>query len=412
MFDFLKRKRKIPLKFSTFYGSYNGTLGDDSTSFAGIDLIANSLANLSFDFYNFNDRSKNDHYLKNILNDPNPDDTKFQFFYNSVLDYYNLGNIFWYKYCIDGKIVSLFRLNPNEVTVQRDSISNEKIFYYKGTIYNSDTIIHLPSRFGNNNGLVGNSIFSVAQKTFKNAAILDEFTQNSFNNNVGKKLIIDLTSSDMDNDQIKLYKEKFIQDYSGVKNSGVPLLKRKGVDFQVIDSSNPDNRAQELFSNRQFQEHEIAKILRIPIELLNGNLAGKDIEGIYTLFLDNAIRPLATSIEQLINKYLLDSLERQNIYFEYKYNGMLKTSLQTRIETYVKEITNGILSIDEVRQRENLSQVEAGDTIFVPANSMPLRKDIVNSYMAGAKLKENLLDKSNSEEYHNETPKGIGDDKL
>jgi HK97 family phage portal protein len=301
VFDFLKRRKKGPIKYATFLSGYDSLTGSDSTSFAAIDLICGSLASLGFDFYNYFNREKTEHSLKELLKDPNREDTRFLFFYNSAKDYFHSGNVYWYKYDIDGEIVSLFRINPNDVRAQRDSVTNEKLFYYNGGVYTGEKILHIPSRFGYN-GLVGDSIFSVCADIFKGASNLDLYVKNSFNNAVGKRLVIDVSqgNTDMTNEQIDELKAKFIRDYGTVNNAGVPLVKRKGTDYQSVDGGMYDNRAQQLAENRKFQEREIAKLLRVPVELLNGD--GKDIESLYILFLDNAVRPLVASFEQAINE--------------------------------------------------------------------------------------------------------------
>jgi HK97 family phage portal protein len=414
MFDFLKRKRN-PIKFVTYNFPYESLIGQDSTSFAAIDLICSSFANLSFDFYDYFSREKRGHNLKDLFLDPNQDTTKFDFFYHSAKHIFTNGNCYWYKYDIDGKVVSLFIINPSDVRVERDPVSNEKIFYYNGNVYNKEKIVHIPSRFGFN-GLIGQSIFTICREIFNNALNLDLYVKNAFSNSVGKRLVIDISGAgpDMTDEQLALYKEKFIRDYGGVLNSGVPLIKRRGVDYTAIESGANTNQAQQLEENRRFNEREIAKLLRVPLELLSNNSnSNKDMETVYHLFLDHAVRPLATMFEQAINKYLLSPLEKQNIYFEYSYNSLLKTSLQSRINAYVTQINNGIRTINEIRKLENLPSVEAGDNTFVAANLMPLRDDIVAAYMAGAKLKEFELQKqeSNSKDFHEENPP-VGDDKL
>jgi HK97 family phage portal protein len=409
VFDFLKRK-KSPIKYATFVSGYDSQTGSDSTSFAAIDLICGSLASLGFDFYNHANREKTEHNLKELLNDPNGEDTRFLFFYNSAKDYFHSGNVYWYKYDIDGEIVSLFRINPDDVRVQRDGFTNEKLFYYNGAVYTSEKILHIPSRFGYN-GLVGDSIFSVCNDIFKNASNLDLYVKNSFNNSVGKRLIIDITNADMTNEQIDALREKFIRDYGTVTNAGVPLVKRKGIGYEAIDSGAHDNRAQQLTENRKFQESEVAKILRVPVELLNGT--GKDIESLYIMFLDNAVRPLASSFEQAVNKFLLNPLERRMVYFEFSYNSLARTDLRTRIEMYGKQFGSGMLSLNEIRQKENMPVIDerAGDTKFIPSNLMPVRDEQIDALLAGAQVKLGGL-KSNSEEFHQENPAGLGDDKV
>jgi HK97 family phage portal protein len=413
MFNFLKRKNKIPIKYATFNYPYDGQLGNDSTSFAAVDLICAAFASLGFDFYNFYTREKTDHNLKQLLLDPNFETTKFDFFYHSAKHLFHYGNCYWYKYDdTDGEITSLFLINPSDVRVDRDSFSHEKLFYYNGTTYTKEKILHIPSRFGFN-GLIGQSIFTVCREVFQNAVNLDAYVKNSFNHSVGKRLVIDLSNlPDITDQQIENYKNKFGREYSGVQNSGMPLIKRKGLNYEVVESGVNSNQAQQLEENRRFNERELAKLFRVPIELLNGDKGSMNLETVYSLFLDNAVRPLASQFENAINKFLLSPIEKQSVYFEFSYNNLLKTNLQTRIDSYVKQLTNGILSVNEIRKKENLPLSDAGNDLFIPSNLMPLREEIINAYMAGAKIKEFELEKqSNSNDFHEENPP-IGDDKL
>jgi hypothetical protein len=95
----------------------------------------------------------------------------------------------------------------------------------------------------------------------------------------------------------------------------------------------------------------------------------------------------------------------------------MKTSLQTRIDTYIRQLNNGILSVNEIRQKENLPKntENAADTLFIPSNLMPLKDRQIDSLLASAQLKlDELQEKkeSNSKEFHTENPKNLGDDKL
>jgi HK97 family phage portal protein len=402
MLNFLKRK-KPPIKYTLFNLPFNGEVGKDSTSFAALDMVCSSFSNLGFDFYSKFTREKTDHQLKELLNDPNIDETKFQFLYNSAKDYYNSGNVYWYKFNMDGEIKSLFRLNPNDILIKRETISNEKKFFYNGMIFNSDTIIHIPSRFGYN-GLVGQSIFNTAREVFSTSAVLDEYSKNTFANNVGKRLVIDIGDSQFTQDQLTEFKNEFVRNYGGTENAGKQLISRKNAQFSNVDPGGTDNRALQLEENRKFNEGEISKLFGIPLSMLHG-MEGKDIESVYCLFLENAIRPLASSFEQAINKFLLSPLERTSIYFEFNYNNLMKTNLVTRIDSYNKQFMNGILSVNEIREKENLSKNDqaAADTLFIPSNLMPLKDKQIDSLLASAQLKLNELQEkegSNSSEFH------------
>jgi HK97 family phage portal protein len=387
---FKRTNKRAEIIQKVFSNSSDFITGRDATSFSAIDLICSSFANLSGYFYNKRTKQAiKDHNLYELINEPNFDENKFQFFYNSAKDYFD-GNCYWYKYDDNGLITSLFRLNPNNVIVKRD-LTNQKIYSYNGIDYNYKKILHIPSRWGYD-GLKGKSIFSMCNQIFQNTSEIDSYVNNSFNNSIGNRLIIDISKEypNITEEQIQQLRNKFLQNYTGIKNAGKPLIKSGKIDYNKIETDFKDNRSNQLIENRNFQEQEIAKLFGIPLPLLKGTETN-NIESLYMIFIENAIRPLATAFEQSINKLI--PFERAGIYFEYSYNSLMKTSLQTRISTYVSQLNNGILSPNEVRRKENLPETneKAGDTLFIQANLQPLRDENIDAYMANSKLKQQLL---------------------
>jgi HK97 family phage portal protein len=405
--NLFKRKKTNQIDLSKLFTNSSNTItGKDSTSFAAIDLICSSFASLSGSFYSKDTRQAiKDIPLYELLQNPNIDETKFDFFYNSAKDYFN-GNCFLYKSIIDGEIVSLFRLNPSNVKVRRDPTTNQKIYSYNGQDYTSEQILHIPSRFSYN-GLIGKSIFDECRSIFSNTSEIDNYVNQTFNNSIGNRLVIDISKEfpNASQEQISSLKDLFLQNYAGVNNAGKPLIKSGNLEYSTIATDSKDNRSNQLLENRQFQEKEVAKLFGVPLALLSGNETN-NIESLYTIFIENAIRPLATSFEQAINK-LLYLTDRNYIYFEYSYNSLLKVSLQTRIDTYSKEIMNGILTPNEVRHKENLAPIDerAGDTLYIPANLLPVRDNVIDAFLASAQLKmEELSEKENQHSI-------VGDDK-
>lgn len=407
-FKLFKKKSSISSSALHKFFSFGGEriVSQNATAFASVDLICSAFAGLSGHVFNADTKEQvKGHPLSVLLKRPNLDEDHFSFFYNSAKDYYGDGNVYYYKYYDeDGELMSLFRLNPKSVTVTRDLETNQKLFTCSGQTYDSGTVLHIASRYGYD-GLTGMSIFSECEEIFSLAYELDAFTNVAFNNSIGKRLVIDITKEypDVTEEQVEELKRKFINDYAKVRNAGVPLIKHGKFEYSVIDSEARDNRSSQLIENRRFCEKEISKLFGVPLSFLNGDTSG-DLESQYTFFIEGAIRPLATTFEEAINR-LIPYEEREDVYFEYSYNSLMKTSLQTRIDTYLKQITGGILSVNEVRKKENLSEIEAGNTNFVPANLMPLRRDVIDNYMASAKLKgQELAEEKNDHQ-------AIGDDK-
>jgi HK97 family phage portal protein len=392
LFDIFKRKQnRLDQGLLQLFSSASDTYtGKDATSFAAVDLICSSFATLSGAFYSRESRQTiREHPLYDLLQEPNTDETKFAFFYQCAKDYIN-GNCYLYQYRLDHELIALIRLNPQAVYVRRDPVSNQKHYAYKGETYTGAEILHIPSRWGYD-GLKGMSLFDECRTILSASRELDQYSTQSFNNSIGNRLIIDISKEipNATKEQLFQYRDLFLQTYASLKNAGVPLVKSGKIEYSTIQTEFNDNRASQLVENRKFQEKEVAKLFGVPLALLTG-AETQNLESLYTIFIENAIRPLACSFEQAINK-LISPYERGKVYFEYNYNGLLKTSLQARVDAYIKQIGNGILSVDEVRKRENLSPVEAGDTHFVPANLMPLTDRVVDSYMASAALKAQQL---------------------
>ena len=365
-----------------------GGIGNDATSWAAVDMIASSMANLSGAFFDRDTRQAlKEHPLYDLLQNPNGDETRFQFMHSSVKDYFVNGNVYWYKYDNGaGDTTALFRLDPNKVTIRRDSW-NQKVFIHEGREYRGDKILHVPSRHGFD-GTKGRSIFSECGNVFRLSGELDEFVNNSFNNSVGNRLVIDINKNNKDatDEQLDQLKSQFLQNYTGIRNAGKPLIKSQGIEYSSIETKTPTNQASQLLENRQHQEREMAKLFGIPLALLNGAETG-NIESVYILYIESAIRPLATQFEQAIYK-LIPARERGRLYYEYSYNSLMKTSMNDRIANYARQMQIGILSIDEIRAKENLPPIEAGSTHWIPSNMMPVKREVVDSYMAGAKLKQ------------------------
>ena len=393
IFSFITKRRantraesrpRIARDYTTAPGAFYSAT--DSTAFACMDRIANEIAMLNFGVFSSRTKQKvPNHPLLTLLRDPNLEEGHQLFFYQSVMDYFS-GGVFWLKgRATGGQVVSLFRLSPAEAVRKRNPETNAREYLYRGKVYTDRDILFIPSRFNYSTLSGGTSIFQALRGTFNLSEELDRFTFNSFKNGMGgKRTVIDIGQAlpDATQDEVESIRNRFVMDYSGVENAGKPLVKKKGIEYEVMDTGSGDNRGAELSEQRRFQEHEMAKIFNVPDALLTGGAEGFDLETVFTLFCEFALKPIATQFQESINTLIADDAH----FFEFDYNGILKVSLSKRVDAYIKQINNGLLSPDEARRKENMGSIEAGDTFFMPANLMPLNKETVNAYMAKQKL--------------------------
>lgn len=372
--DFLKDFRS-----STIYHIEN-----DITAQTCIDKIASAFATLSIGLYDKKTHNKIENAsILEVIDEPNLDETHFQFFYSIIQDYF-AGNVYLFKYYKDGEVISLFRLNPNDVQVTREPEHNRKIFTYQGETYDSSKILHIPSRF-NYDGLKGHSIFDVYRKGFEVAEDLEKYTQTTFRNSAGKRLVVDINKvlPNATEEQKKLFRDKLVDSLSG-ENSGKPLIKTGGVEYDVINTGYDDERSQTLDRNRKFQQEVIAEIFNIPLEYLSGNVS--NLENVTTMFMSTALQPIARAFEEAFTR-LLPENQKEKYFFEFNYSSVLRTSLGQKVDAYSKELANAQLTINEIRRKENLAPIEAGDDLWIGSNLIPVTKENRDAILAGSKAK-------------------------
>ena len=382
------KKRKInknasvqPRIITDYYSAFSKVKGIDGTAFACIDRIASEFALLNYGIYKTSDKQKETkHPLYAVIKEPNLDDRHFNFFYQSAWDYYNDKGCFWLVRRYDGEVISLFRLNPAQVRIMRNETTRKREFIYNGAVFGQEEIVYIPSRFGYSTATGGTSIFDAVPSVFDTSKSLENYTQQSFNNGVlGKRLVVDISNlvNDPTEEQLKTLKDNMQAEYAGVENVSRPLFKKKGVSYEYIGDSS-DNRTAELSQNREIQKDAMATIFAVTKKILSGDSPS---EMDFAIFSEFAIRPMATQFEEAINSLL----DEDRFHFEFDYNGVMKVSLSQRIDSYIKQINNSILSPNEVRAKENLPPIEAGENHFMAANMMPLNDEIIEAYMAKQK---------------------------
>jgi hypothetical protein len=87
----------------------------------------------------------------------------------------------------------------------------------------------------------------------------------------------------------------------------------------------------------------------------------------------DSLLPWAVRIEQNLNMQLLSKQElRLGLYFNHVFEGLLRGSSKDRAEFYSKMFNIGAMSINEIREKENLNPVEGGDIHLMPLNMTSL----------------------------------------
>ena len=132
----------------------------------------------------------------------------------------------------------------------------------------------------------------------------------------------------------------------------------------------------QFLSSRQFSNEEVARIFNVPPHLLKdlSKSSFNNIEMQSQEFVTYTLMPYITRIEQEMNLKLFRTNELGKTFVEFNVNGLLRGDVKSRTEAYKTAITNGYMSINEVRQKENMNSIEGGDKHFMQMNMTTIDK--------------------------------------
>ena len=161
-------------------------------------------------------------------------------------------------------------------------------------------------------------------------------------------------------------------------NAGTKLLPF-GFKYQRITIT-PDEA--QFIETRKFQAEEICRIYSVPPSLvqLETQTTFNNVEQQNLQFARHTISPWAKRIEQEIDRKLIQSFERPDIYSKFSMDDLYRGDLAARTNYYQQMLQSGVVSINEVRRKENMNPVEGGDTHTVQINQIAL--DRLGEYSA------------------------------
>ncbi len=153
-------------------------------------------------------------------------------------------------------------------------------------------------------------------------------------------------------------------------NAGTKLLPF-GFKYQRITIT-PDEA--QFIETRKFQAEEICRIYSVPPSLvqLETQTTFNNVEQQNLQFARHTISPWAKRIEQEIDRKLIQSFERPDVYSKFSMDDLYRGDLAARTNYYQQMLSSGVVSINEVRRKENMNPVEGGDTHTVQINQIAL----------------------------------------
>lgn len=278
-----------------------------------------------------------------------------------------------------GDVLELWPMRPDRVHIFRQA--DGLLWYYYSddptadpdvrnvdNWYRKSEIVHL--RGLGFDGVMGYSVIRLARQSLELTANAEMFGSKFFENGARPGVILKHPGKLSESAYARL-KSSWEKRHQGAENAHRVAIIEEGMDVKEIGI--PPGDAQFL-ETRKFQRSEIAALFRIPPHMVGdleratfSNIEQQGIE-----FVTYTLNPWLVIWEQAIYRDLLTVEERKTYFARFNVAGLLRGDTAARYAAYASALANGWMSVNDVREMEDLNEVQNGDQYLRPLNMTPV----------------------------------------
>lgn len=270
-----------------------------------------------------------------------------------------------------GEITDLVPVNPDSVSVQinDDGFPIYKVRDHKGRerVMLWSEILHL--RGMSANGYTGMSPIEYERSSIGEALAAQDYGARFYQNDAQSTRWIEMPGNFKTAEDAKRFREAWQSAQTGGNRWKTPVLEA-GMKLHEVGIKHTDAQ---FLETRRYKDSDIARIFRVQphkVGILDratySNIEMQAIE-----FVTDTMLPWFVRWEQTLSMALLDVEERDELFFEFNVNGLLRGDAKARSDFYGSGIQDGWMTRNEVRERENLNPLDGLDTPLEPLNMAP-----------------------------------------
>jgi len=406
IFDFLRRKEaSVPL-MARLVSGVTGIFASEKTAsnyyngwvFACVRAIAEEVANIDLVLYKTdskgNDEIVRDHAVLDLLAQVNEYMTKYTLFERLQSNLELNGNEYWYLESGKGTTPkAIYPLMPSCVA----PIGGVKDYVvgYKYTIDGSSQTIPAEKilqfkNFNPKSDIIGMSTLSAARTAAETDNYAKTYNKNYFQNSARPDVILEYPETLSPEDEKRLL-ESWNDTHSGASKQFKTAVASGGLKVSAFQLSQRD---MEFLEQRRFSRDEIMGIFRVPSTVI-----GLTVEATFASakaasysFSLRTIKPKMQRIVDTLNEFLLPRYGETGLHFDFV--SPVQEDRTVILQEYKDGLANGWLTLNEIRRKENLSDIEGGDTVFLPFSLQPYGKPIEGKQIAEFETKSEIKELS------------------
>ena len=383
-----KTKKEIRnINYQNIFGAKTAVSPSTALTFsavwAAMRLLSESISSLPIGVYKKDkngDKIEQNNELSYLLKyQPNTYQNKIGFLEKVMMDLLCNGNSYVRIVRNNiGRPLELLPLNFNDVDVY---FKENKLFYSSAQLkstYGAEDILHFKlitdvnTAAGNSNqdGILGMSPITQCKNAIGWSMDVEEYSRTFFKNG-GKLSGVLKTSRSLSEQAIDRLRNSFNNNYSNLSGANQTAVLEEGLEFQPITI--PPDQAQFLAS-REFGISEIARIFNVPPHLLKDltKSSFNNIEMQSQEFVTYSLMPYLNKIELEMNTKLFRKTNIGKEYIKFNTNALLRGNIKDRSDFYRTMLNIGVMSINEIRQKEDLNSIKDGEKHFIPLNMTTL----------------------------------------
>lgn len=346
--------------------------------FACIRVLAESVGQLPVHLYEKKgDRRERAeaHPLHRLLHvAPNEYQTSQEFMEMCVAHQALRGN--FYAFINRGKVnpsgppLELLPLNPDAVTPKllNGSTITYEVRYADGRtdILKSSQVLHI--RAFTLDGFRGVTPIAYARNAVGLSMAVDKHAGRLFSNGANPGGLLQ-TDSILTQDEYDRIKKSWEERHQGAENAHKVAILEHGLKWTQVGLTAEDAQ---MLESRKFGRTEICGLFRVPPTMIADleRATFSNTEQQARSFVDYTLMPYLTRFENRVRMQLLSEPEQTTHYVKFNVAALVRGDMTARGDFYSKQIQNGALSPNEIRELEDQNPREGGDIYLTPSNML------------------------------------------
>ncbi len=289
-------------------------------------------------------------------------------FYNSIIVSLMLdGNAFIRVFSNRaGEVVNLVVLNPRAVEVKRTPRGTLTFTVEgEGKVLSQEEVIFIPDvlRPGTIRGV---SRVEALKENFGLALALEKFASTFFGNGTNLSGVIEVDSN-LTKEQAENLRNSFDNAHRGWRRGHRTGILSGGAKFKTTQI---DPESSQSIEARRFAVEDVARAFNIPANMLNipGTTTYASVEQNNIQFITHTLRPIVQKLEDAFSPLMTRYPGGETAFVKWNLDGLARADIQARTSAYSTMIQAGVMSINDVRRLEDMSDIDdaAASNVRVP----------------------------------------------